>query len=89
MIAIDNKCVDAGLQNKLAASRRQLDAARCNEQVCRTVALNRLGVTHDILLASVDAGGLSPVQAQDVLTSIEYSMALLESSGRDKPVVIW
>jgi hypothetical protein len=67
---------------KLEASRRQLDAARCNEQVSRSVALNRLDVTHDILTKAACADGLTADQLQLVLSSLEYSMLLLESSGR-------
>jgi len=66
-----------------------LDAALCNEQVCRSVALNRLEVTYDLLIKAADSGGISAEQLQSVLMSIEHSMLVVESSGRDRPVVVW
>ena len=77
------------LRSQLEASHRQLDVARCNEQVSRSVALNRLDVTHDLLTKAADANGLTADQVQLVLLSIEHSMLVVESSGRERPVVIW
>jgi len=85
---IDNKHI-AGFGEKFEALRRQLGAALCNEQVCRSVALNRLEVTYDLLIKAADADGLTADQVQAVLLSIEHSMLVVESSGRDRPVVIW
>ena len=89
MVKDNNDNSVTGLQAKLEASRRQLDAARCNEQVSRSVALNRLDVTHDILTKAASADGLTADQVQAVLSSIEYSMLVLESSGRERPLVVW
>jgi hypothetical protein len=70
-------------------SRQQLSAALCNEQVCRSVALNRLEVTYDLLIKAADADGLTADQVQSILLSLEHSMLVVESSGRERPVVIW
>lgn len=77
------------LSAELEASRLQLDAALCNEQVCRSVALNRLEVTYDLLIKAADADGLTADQVQSILLSLEHSMLVVESSGRERPVVIW
>ena len=87
-LSVNNKNLNP-CEHKLSEITRLLDAERCNEQVCRSVALNRLEVTYDLLIKAADAGGLSAVQLQSVLLSIEHSMLVVESSGRERPVVVW
>lgn len=73
-----------GALNTVEALQAQLDVERLSYQIYKTVAMNRLEVTHNILTQAATASGLAAVQLQTILGSVEHSMLLLETNAQER-----
>ena len=70
-----------GALNAAEALHAELDHQRMLTQLYKTVANNRLMVTHDLVAQASSCGGMSAVQCKALLGSLEKSLLLVERDG--------
>ncbi|MAW08362.1 MAG: hypothetical protein CME61_08820 [Halobacteriovoraceae bacterium] len=70
-----------GALNMVEALQAQLDKERLAYQLYKTVAMNRLEVVYDALGKAASANGLSALEVQLLMGSVEKSMLLLETDA--------
>jgi len=70
-----------GTLNAVEVLQQELDHQRMLTQMYKTVANNRLMVTHDLVVQASSCGGMSAAQCKKLLASLEKSLLLVERDG--------
>jgi hypothetical protein len=70
-----------GALNATEALHGELDRQLMLTQLYKTVANNRLMVTHDLIAQAASCGGMTAVQCKALLGSLEKSLLLVERDG--------
>ncbi|MEX1669123.1 hypothetical protein AB4876_09380 [Zhongshania guokunii] len=70
-----------GALNAAEALHAELDRQRMLTQLYKTVANNRLMVTHNLIAQAATCDGMTAVQCRALLGSLETSLLLIERDG--------